>query len=54
MSPQGFDIYIENILQTPIPDTKVTKKSFTPKQLRFKRQDTDEILKAVKEAKSMM
>ena len=56
MSPRSWDLFIENLLQTPVPETnvKVDKEQFTPLELRFKRQNTSEMLESFAEAKKMM
>ena len=56
MSPRSWDLFIENLLQTPVPETnvKVVEDTFTPRQLRFKRQDTADMLEVLAEAKQMI
>jgi len=56
MSPRSWDLFIEKLLQTPVPETnvKVEKEPLTPLELRFKRQNTPEMLESFAEAKQMM
>ena len=56
MSPRSWDLFIEKLLQTPVPETnvKVDKEPLTPLELRFKRQNTPEMLESFVEAKQMM